>query len=194
MNTPLSFSALSKEAINALPLYSYQGDIRLAENAEEAEKALHILSQENILGFDTETRPVFRRGKTNLPSLVQLAGQKSVVLIRLNRMPFPDLLAEILENQQILKIGVAIHDDMIALNRLRPFIPRNTADLALLAQQHGIEARGLRTMAASVLGIRISKSVQCSNWAQPVLTPQQITYAATDAWIGRKLYCVLETL
>ncbi|MEN8255540.1 MAG: hypothetical protein ABFR33_08730 [Verrucomicrobiota bacterium] len=39
-----------------------------------------------------------------------------------------------------------------------------------------------------LFGFRISKKEQVSNWARKELTPSQQTYAATDAWLGRKIY------
>ena len=68
---------------------------------------------------------------------------------------------------------------------------QKAVDLAALARARGIKAQGLRSLAASLLGFRISKSAQCSNWERDELSPQQIRYAATDAWVGRELYARL---
>jgi ribonuclease D len=65
-------------------------------------------------------------------------------------------------------------------------------DLGNIAKKAGIKNHGLRGLAAVLLGLRISKGAQTTNWARDVLTRQQIQYAATDAWVGRKLYLSLE--
>jgi len=103
-------------------------------------------------------------------------------------------MAELLSSPEHLKVGVAIRDDLRAMQRFYPFNPVGVVDLAELARSKGVEAQGLRTLAASLLGFRISKGARCSNWENAVLTPQQIRYAATDAWIGRELYFRLLSL
>lgn len=182
---------LSKDEINALPIRAYQGDIRLIREESDFAVALEQLWQEDVLGFDTETRPTFTKGKMSPPALVQLAGKERVYLIQLNRLPFDERLAGLLAAPRIVKAGVAIRDDMLALARLHPFTPGGAADLAVMARAKGIKAQGLRSLAANLLGFRISKSVQCSNWEKDELSLQQIRYAATDAWVGRELYALL---
>ena len=149
---------LSKEEINDLPMLAYEGEVMLVQTEGEMARALNFLKKETLLGFDTESRPSFKKGKSYPTSLIQLAGSELVVLIRLNLTPFCGALAGLL------------------------------ADLAEMAKQRGIKAQGLRTLAAQLMGCRISKAAQCSNWAKKTLTPQQIRYAATDAWIGREIY------
>ena len=187
---PLVFlhPSLNKEEINLLPLRAWEGEIILVQNEDSLCMALDCLQKESVLGFDTETRPTFTRGKTCLPALIQLAASDAVYLIQLTHIPFEKRLAELLSSPHILKAGVAIHDDMKALSRLYPFVPGGVADLAAMARSKGIQAQGLRTLAANLLGFRISKSAQCSNWENRELSLQQIKYAATDAWVGRELY------
>lgn len=182
---------LSKDEINALPIHAYAGDIRLIREEGDFARALDELWQEDVLGFDTETRPTFTKGKMCPPALVQLAGKERVYLIQLNRLPFDERLAALLAAPHIVKAGVAIRDDMLALARLHPFTPGGAADLAVMAKAKGIKAQGLRSLAANLLGFRISKSAQCSNWEKDELSLQQIRYAATDAWVGRELYAML---
>ncbi len=184
---------LTKEEINALPLGSYRGDIQLVTSPEELAKVLPALQNERILGFDTETRPIFSRAEKeengNLaPALLQLAAEDMVYLFQLPVCPFGAELASLLENPSIVKAGVAIRDDMHALARHYPFVAQNTTDLAGLAKNRGIKAQGLRSLAATLLGLRISKSARCSRWDKKNLSLAQIHYAATDAWLGRELY------
>ena len=72
------------------------------------------------------------------------------------------------------------------------FKPRGFAELSDLAKKEGIKNHGLRGLAAVLLGFRISKGAQTSNWAKDILEPHQIRYAATDAWVGRNIYLALE--
>lgn len=182
---------MSKEEINALPIRAWEGPVVLVKDDQALEAALADLHGETLLGFDTETRPVFTKGKTSTPALIQLATAETVYLLQLTHIPFDARVAELLSSPSVIKAGVAIHDDMKALARIHAFQPDGMADLATMARARGIQAQGLRTLAASLLGFRISKSAQCSNWENPELTRQQIKYAATDAWVGRELYLQL---
>lgn len=183
-----SEAPLSKEEINDLPMLAYEGEVMLVQTEGEMARALNFLKKETLLGFDTESRPSFKKGKSYPTSLIQLAGSELVVLIRLNHTPFSESLAELLADPGIIKAGVAIRDDIRALQKLREFTPDGLVDLAEMAKRCGIKAQGLRTLAAQLMGCRISKAAQCSNWAKKTLTPQQVRYAATDAWIGREIY------
>lgn len=179
---------LSKEEINLLPIQAWSGDIVLVQDDAALEAALEKLWDEPVLGFDTETRPTFTKGKTCQPALIQLATATTAYLIQLTHIPFDERIAELLASPSVLKVGVAIHDDMKALARIHDFTPGGVVDLAALARAKGVQAQGLRTLSANLLGFRISKSAQCSNWENRELSHQQVKYAATDAWIGRELY------
>lgn len=185
---------LTKDEINALPMLSYEGDIILVQTKNELECALKRLQNETVLGFDTEARPSFKKGKSYPTALVQLAGTAVVVLIRLPHTPFSERLADLLARPDIIKAGVAIRDDICSLQRLHSFEPGGLVELADMARRLHIRAQGLRTLTACLMGGRISKSAQCSNWEKKVLTPQQIRYAATDAWIGREIYLKLKEI
>ncbi|MBQ4616533.1 MAG: 3'-5' exonuclease domain-containing protein 2 [Mailhella sp.] len=180
--------ALSKEDINLLPIQAWNGPIVIVQDEIALDSALEQLWKEPVLGFDTETRPTFTKGKTCLPALIQLSTADTAYLIQLTHLSFNERMAELLSSPRILKVGVAIHDDMKALARIHEFTPGGVVDLAALARAKGIQAQGLRTLSANLLGFRISKSAQCSNWENRELTPQQVKYAATDAWVGRELY------
>ncbi len=193
-NTADSTRKLSKDDINTLPLFSYSGAITLITDKKAAEEAVAALREETVLGFDTETRPSFSKGKSYKPSLIQLAGEKEIFLFHLKWLPLDDDLTEILASPSIIKAGVAIHDDMSALVKLRSFSPAGIVDLAQAAQANNMENRSLRALAACLLGIRISKTEQCSNWGNKELTARQIRYAATDAWAGRAVYMRMSAL
>ena len=121
-------------------------------------------------------------------SLLQLSTPEQAYLFRINEIVFGGPLADLLANPDIVKVGVAIRDDIKALKKLCPFEDKGFVELADLARDHKIESLGLRSMAGLLLGFRISKKAKLSNWAQSKLTSAQIFYAATDAWVGVKLY------
>ena len=179
---------LRSEEINALPMVRYEGEVRLVRSECELNEALALLAREDLLGFDTETRPSFRKGKVNQPSLIQFAASDRIFIMQLAFVPFGHGLASLLSNEKVLKIGVGIWDDMRELGKLFPFAGAGVVDLGDLARSLRLPTQGLRNMAANLMGWRISKGSRCSNWSLPDLSPRQIAYAATDAWIGRELY------
>jgi len=179
---------ITKEEIANLPHGKFTGNIHLIDNRHEADKALEELMSCNIIGIDTEAKPAFKRGQTFPVSLVQLASEKKVYLFRtLSTGPLP-LLKDLLEEQSIVKVGIAIHDDLKDLSKSLSHSSRNIIDLNQFAQDHGFVSIGARKLAALVLNIRISKAQQVSNWENPVLSKAQIDYAATDAWLCREVY------
>lgn len=182
---------ISNEEINRLPVRQYEGEIVLIRDEKALESAIKALAKEDVLGFDTETRPVFSKGKSNSPSLLQLAGSEKVYIFQLNSVPFDEAIAEILENPAIVKTGVAVRDDILELQRISHFESANFVDLSQIAKQNRLKTHGLRNLAANFFGLRIPKGARCSNWALNKLSQNQLLYAATDAWIGRELYLVM---
>lgn len=183
---------ITKEEVSELPLVSYSGRIELIANLESLKACLPALQSEDLLGFDTETRPSFRKGVMHPISLLQLATSDTVYLIRLNQLGFPPELQELLSASQPQKVGVAIRDDIRGLQQLADFEPGGFIELGQLARQLGIVTCGLRNLAGIFLQVRISKKAQLSNWEQEALTESQESYAATDAWISREIYCYLK--
>ena len=179
---------ISKEEIVDFPLRKYTGEIVLINKKEQAEKAIEEIKECNILGMDTEARPAFKRGVSYPVSLLQLATDKKVYLFRLLKTGFLKGMADILEDDTKTKIGIAPGDDMKDLAKSIRFQPRNIIDLNKLAQENGFESIGAKKLSAMVLGFRISKAQQVSNWEAEKLTKAQIDYAATDAWICREIY------
>ncbi len=185
---------LSKDDINALPIVRYEGNIELITNIDALNKALSILNEERVIGFDTETKPSFRKGKLNDPALVQLASEEIVFLVQLTMVPFSYELASLLSNPNILKVGVSILEDMRELQKIYSFEPQGLVDLGHVARDNQLETQGLRNLAANFFEYRISKGSQCSNWSAQILSKRQIIYAATDAWIGREVFLRMEEL
>ncbi|MCK9327198.1 MAG: 3'-5' exonuclease domain-containing protein 2 [Bacteroidales bacterium] len=184
-------SQIDSEELKSLPLKAFEGDTYIIDNLQDARAAVKRLSQERVLGFDTETKPSFKKGENNPVSMLQLATEKEAWLFRLNRIgQVPDLLT-ICADPSILKIGAAIRDDIRLIRKLMSGKPEGFIDLQELVPKYGIQNFGLRKLAAIVLGFRISKSQQLSNWDAEVLSESQIRYAATDAWVSLAIYLKL---
>ena len=183
---------MSKDEINTCPMGRWTGPVRVVRSKDELAAAMDSLAGQNPLGFDTETRSAYAKGECYPPALLQLAGESEVFIFQLKYLGLAAPLRQILADPAIIKAGVGLDHDLRELKKLHPFRPAGFADLAALARKAGIKNLGLRGLAAVLLGFRISKAAKVSNWAKDVLSPQQIQYAATDAWVGRRLYLALE--
>ena len=183
---------ITSEEIVAYELLWFKGEIVVVEDIETFKSVLPRLKNSKILGFDTETRPMFKKGgRRNKVSLIQLAANNLAVLIRINKIGVPDDLINLLSNPSIIKTGVALRDDLRFLSSVRKFTPAGFVDLQLFVKNFGIESSGLRKLTAIVLGFRISKSQQTTNWEAESLTEAQQVYAATDAWVCFQIYSKL---
>lgn len=184
---------LSKDEINALPIKRYEGPVVLVESTAQVEQALADFAGERLVGFDTETRPTFKVGQKHPVALTQVATARAVYLFQLQRIDHAPVLRPLLQSKST-KAGVGIGDDVKALRELFAFEPDGIADLGAIARKKGYERSGVRALAAMFLGFRIPKGTKTSNWAAPRLSPQQIAYAATDAWACRELHLRFESL
>ena len=182
---------MTKEEINSFPIRKWDGPVHVIHASKEMTAAVEKLSREQVLGFDTETRPAFKKGQKYMPSLLQLAGENSVYLFQLKHLGLREPLISILVDPNIIKAGVSLAHDLRELKKMAPFVQAGFVGLGKMSKEKGIQNHGLRGLAAVVLGLRISKSSQTTNWARDELTLSQIRYAATDAWVGRELYLKL---
>lgn len=180
--------SITKDEINQLPRYQFDGEIVLIESKEDALKAIDQLKNEPVLGFDTETKAAFKKGERYDVALVQLATETHAYLFRISRFSMIQELADILADPNIIKTGVAIVDDVKGLKKLCPFDDSGFIDLADIAKQKKILNFGLRALTAICLQKKLSKNAKISNWQQQTLTPAQIHYAASDAVVGYLIY------
>ena len=181
-------SEISSEELQALPLASFEGKIHLIDHLIEADLAAKWLKSFPVLGFDTETRPSFTKGRLNNIALLQLSTDTEAFLFRLCRMKIPASLLELLSDPNILKIGTAVNNDLEVMKRSVKIKPQGFVDLQVFVQEYNIKSLALAKMAGIVLGVRISKSQQTSNWENKKLTEAQQRYAATDAWMCYRIY------
>ena len=174
--------------MSELPIRRYEGSVHVVGGHPDLQHAMQDILQESVVGFDTETRPAFRPGESYLPSLVQFATASAVYLLQVRQQDLFGAMREILSSEKIIKVGVSVTDDMRNLKKLFEFDERSVVDLGKVAERHGLKQTGVRNLAGIFLGARIPKGAKTTNWAARRLTPQQIAYAATDAWACRELY------
>ncbi len=182
---------ISNQDINELDLKAFERTITVIDDANDLRSAFRKIRKERFVGFDTETKPNFRKGESNRVSLVQIALSEEVFLVRINHTGITNMLADFFESPDILKIGVALRDDIKDLQDIRRFKPAGFMELNQIVKDIGIESNGLRKLTAIILGFRISKNAQTSNWENPTLTERQRQYAATDAWVCYEMYSKL---
>ncbi|HEX2968748.1 MAG TPA: 3'-5' exonuclease [Bacteroidales bacterium] len=179
---------ITPEEIAACELSWFKGEIVVVDNMTTFRHVFPRLIGSPILGFDTETRPNFKKGKKNKVSLLQIANGSLACLFRINKIGIPDELVEILANKEIIKAGVAIHDDIRFLKAIRKFNPEGFVDLQPFVKDFGIKSSGLKKLCAIILGFRISKRQQVTDWEAEELSEAQQLYAATDAWVCYEIY------
>jgi ribonuclease D len=166
----------------------FKGEIVLVDNLKTFYEVFPRLLGSDLLGFDTETRPTFKKGKRNNVSLIQLSTEYLACLIRINKIGIPDELAMLLSDPAVIKAGVAVHDDIKFLKNVKKFNPEGFVDLQNMVKDFGIQSAGLKKLSAIVLGFRISKRQQVTDWEAEKLSNAQIIYAATDAWVCYQIY------
>jgi len=179
---------ITKEEINALPLGAFPGKVTLITDRHALNEAFQELADQKVVGFDTETKPVFVRGQRHQVALMQIALEKKVFLLRIKSLGLTDEVVDFLESHHIEKAGVGIRDDIQALQRLKRFEPKGFVELSDIARQAGYEVESVKKLTALLLGFRISKSAQTSNWEAERLDSKQVSYAATDAWVCLEIY------
>jgi len=179
---------ISKEEIDALPLRSFEGEVVLVDSRAKLDEAVAYLSQFSFLGFDTETKPSFKKGQINKVALLQLSTHEKAYLFRLNHFELPSEIVKLFSDPSILKVGAAIRDDIKLLQGKKYFKAEGFIELQEMAKEKGINCFSLKKLSAIVLGFKISKAQQLSNWEAEELAEPQIRYAATDAWVSYLIY------
>jgi len=179
---------LTAEELAGYELSWFKGEIVLVDNLKTFYEVFPRLLGSDLLGFDTETRPTFKKGRKNSVSLIQLSTGDLACLFRINKIGIPDELVRLLSDPSVIKAGVAVHDDIRFLKGVKRFTPDGFTDLQNFVKNFGIQSSGLKKLAAIVLGFRISKRQQVTDWEAEILTEAQQVYAATDAWVCYQIY------
>lgn len=182
------YSKFDKSDIVALPRAVFDGRIFVINTEAEAEKAVAYLLEQDILGVDTETRPSFKKGQRHNVALLQVSTHDTCFLFRLNLIGMPPAIIRLLEDINVPKIGLSLHDDILSLHKRADFTPGNFIDLQQHVGELGVKDLSLQKLYANFFHQKISKTVRLSNWETDVLSDSQKTYAATDAWACIKIY------
>jgi ribonuclease D len=182
---------ITVEELAECELSWFKGEIVLVDNLQTFYEVFPRLHGFDLLGFDTETKPTFTKGGRNQVSLIQLSTTDLACLFRINKIGLPKELVELLANPSVIKAGVAVHDDIRFLKVVRKFSPDGFVDLQSFVRDYGIQSSGLKKLTAIVLGFRISKRQQVTDWEAGQLSEAQQIYAATDAWVCHQIYAKL---
>ena len=172
---------------------SFPGKIYVIDSVgSQFNRAIAYLRSQKVIGFDTETRPTFSQDQPRYGvALLQLSGPDKAFLFRINKMGMHRRLCNLLASDKVVKVGAAIHDDIRGLRMKHEFVPSAFVDLQKIVCEWGIRDKSVKKMAAIIMGIRISKTQQLSNWEAERLSDAQCLYAATDAWVCREMYLKL---
>lgn len=182
-------NSISKEEISTLQTAVFEGRIIVVQTLVEAQKAIQYLQKFDIVGFDTETKPSFKKGLVRKIALIQLSVEDTCFLFRTNLIGIPEALDQYLSNPDIKKIGLSLKDDFSAIRkRVESFQPAGFVELQTLVKKYGIQEAGLQRIYALLFGKRISKGQRLTNWEADVLTASQQKYAALDAWACLQIY------
>ena len=176
--------------LGQMPLAAFEGEIHVIDApGKEFDKAIRYLKTKKVIGFDTESRPCFSPDQPHYGvSLLQLSGSEKAYLFRIKTLGMQRQLCSLMADPGILKVGAAVSDDVRGLQRYARFKPAGFVDLQKIVWEYGIRDKSVKKMAAIILGVRISKTQQLSNWEADHLSEAQQKYAATDAWICREMY------
>ena len=178
---------VAKDDIKNFPLLDFNGNIFLIEQKQDVIKYCNIISKASVIGFDTETKPAFKKGVSHPISLIQFSVNNDVFLFRINKVGFDHNIINILSNSKILKVGIDLNNDISGLKKINSFIDQNFLDLNQLALNKGFQSIGAVKLCIMLLGARISKKQRLSDWSLENLSPSQLKYAAIDAWICPKI-------
>lgn len=180
--------SIDKHAINEMPRVTFPGRIHIIDAVSQVKSAVNALRTSSIVGFDTETRPCFKRGERHSVALLQLSSETDAFLFRLNKTGIPAPLQQFLEDSTCMKVGLSTTDDFHQPARVSDFHPAGFVELQQLVKQYKITDQSLQKIYAILFQQKISKGQQLTNWEAPQLTDAQQRYAAIDAWACLRIY------
>lgn len=181
--------SIEKGRLAELPRVVFSRPVEVIDTLERAESAVNELLEYDMVGFDTETRPAFQKGRVNHTALLQIATDGKCYLFRLNKIGLTKGLIAFIENPSVIKIGLSLHDDFNVLSRDEVKIePQGFKDLQNIVKDYHISDLSLQKIYAILFGKVISKHQRLTNWEADTLTVPQQNYAALDAWACLEIY------
>ncbi|MBR3478768.1 MAG: 3'-5' exonuclease domain-containing protein 2 [Bacteroidaceae bacterium] len=192
--TKTIYNKFDKQQIANLPKEEFRGRIFTITTERDAEKAVNYLMSQPILGFDSETRPTFKRNVSHQVALLQVATYDTCFLFRLNQLGLPNSIVRLLEDTSITKVALSWKDDTHMLQLRRKYKSGKFIDIQDEVGRIGIEDHSLQKIYANLFGKMISKRQQLSNWETDILSDAQKAYAALDAWACIHIYDEIQRL
>lgn len=192
--TKTIYNKFDKQQIANLPKEEFRGRIFTITTERDAEKAVNYLMSQPILGFDSETRPTFKRNVSHQVALLQVATYDTCFLFRLNQLGLPNSIVRLLEDKNITKVALSWKDDTHMLQLRRKYKSGKFIDIQDEVGRIGIEDHSLQKIYANLFGKMISKRQQLSNWEADILSDAQKAYAALDAWACIHIYDEIQRL
>ena len=169
--------------------------IHVPTNTEGFAAATAEIKATGIVGFDTESKPTFAVGEVSEgPHLVQFALPDKAYLFQMQHAEGLPFLIELLQSEMIIKVGFGLQSDRTQIYRKIGVHLGGVVDLNTVFSMQGFRKQiGVSTAVAVVFNQRFAKSkrITTSNWSQPELNPQQLLYAANDAFAALKVLEVL---
>lgn len=180
---------ITNDELNLLPKEVFSGVIETIDTIDQAKEACSILLKSELVGFDTETKPSFKKGIQHELSLVQLSLDNVCFLFRINKLgSIPQELIDVFNSRATKLVGLSLKDDFDKIRRIASVKPENFIDIQGIIEQYNIEEKSLRKIYALLFQKRISKGQRLSNWDADRLSPAQQMYAAIDAWACLRIY------
>lgn len=190
-----ALSKITKEEMATMPVEVFPGHIVVIDRPDSVPEAVRILSENRYVGFDTETRPNFKKNQHHKISLIQIATESVCYLFRLNRLGgIPEPLISFMKDKDVTKIGLSLLDDFHMIReRAKDLKPVGFIDLQKIMPAYGIQDASLQKIYAILFGKKISKRARLTNWDADTLTEAQQKYAALDAWACLRIYQLLKS-
>lgn len=187
----------SKEAITLLP--PFQGltidRVHVPATVEEFAVARARIEAAGVVGFDTESKPLFDVGAvSDGPHIVQFATSTDAYVFQVHRAESSPSLLALLQSEQVRKVGFGLRSDLKFIRAKFGVELREVVDLNDVFRGAGFRSStGVRAAVAIVFGQRFAKSKRqtTSNWAMPRLDDKQLLYAANDAYAALRVHDAL---
>ncbi len=186
-------SAPSKTETALLPPFTGLSleQILIPRNQAECQSALAEIRAAGVAGFDTEAKPIFRKGqKCTGPHVVQFSLRKKAYIFQLQHESCEKTASELIASTEILKVGFGLKNDHTQIRRRLNVDLKHVLDLDQAFRKIGYPSQiGVRGAMAVLfkLYFKKSKTITTSNWGLPELSEKQLHYAANDAYAALKI-------
>lgn len=162
--------------------------VNIVQNTGELERAIKSIRKTNFIGFDSEQKPTFRKGETpHGVAVIQLANLSECYVIQVKKIKNLSSLFKLIEDDNIVKVGVNLTGDRHSLYTEFGVKMRATIDIdGVLSKLTSRDSIGAKKAATIFLkrDLQKSKKISTSNWEVKELSQKQVKYAAEDACVA----------